>query len=186
VYVDLSAALVQRLVGAPLSALDAGGIDAVELGPWVTTLTDELAGQRRHAQREHLVRVRLLEALDRREPDRGCGDSLAALRVITRTAGRVSIDEVARQTHLSPRHLRHLMKREVGITPKFAARVARLGAALHRAAAGAQSWADVAAEVAYVDQSHLVREFRAMMDTTPTGWLAEESRNIQGWRPPED
>jgi AraC-like DNA-binding protein len=186
VYVDLSAATVQRLVGAPLSALDAGGIDAVELGTWVPTLTVELASEQRHAQREQLMRVRLLEALARRAPDYRCGDALAALRLITQTDGRLSTDYVARQAHLSPRHLRHVMKRDVGISPKFAARVARLGAALRRAAAGAQSWSHVAADVAYVDQSHLVREFQAMMDTTPTGWLAEESRNIQGWRPPGD
>src|SRR5262249_39691020 len=118
--------------------------------------------------------------------DRRGGDALAALQVITQTEGRWSTEDVANQAHLSTRHLRHVMKRDVGITPKFAARVARLSAALRRAASGAQSWSYVAADVAYVDQSHLVRDFQAMMDTTPTGWLAEESRNIQGWRRPED
>jgi AraC-like DNA-binding protein len=185
VYVDLSATTVQRLLGAPLSAIDAGGIDAIELGTWVTALARELASQRRHAQREQLMRVRLLEALARRDPDDRCGDALTALRVISRTQGRLSIDDVAKQAHLSPRHLRHVMRRDLGITPKFGARVARLAAALRRAAAGSQSWSHVAADVAYVDQSHFIHEFQVMMDTTPTGWLAEESRNLQGWRHPQ-
>src|SRR5262249_13024001 len=70
VYVDLSATTIQRLLGAPLSVLDAGGVDAVELGTWVTTLTGELASKRCHAQREQLMRVRLLEVLARTKPDR--------------------------------------------------------------------------------------------------------------------
>ena len=39
--------------------------------------------------------------------------------------------------------------------------------------------AAVVAAHGYADQSHLDREFRDHLGTSPTGWLAEEHRNIQ-------
>lgn len=90
--------------------------------------------------------------------------------------------ELARQLHLSERQLRHVMARDIGVGPKFAARIARFAAALRGAAAGAPTWSSVAASAGFYDQSHLVEHFQALMGTTPTQWLAEERRNLQGWR----
>ncbi|MEU6120749.1 helix-turn-helix domain-containing protein [Streptomyces sp. NPDC047123] len=39
--------------------------------------------------------------------------------------------------------------------------------------------ARVAADTGYCDHSHLVRDFRRYTGASPTGWLAEECRNIQ-------
>ena len=89
----------------------------------------------------------------------------------------MSVGELARAAHLSPRRLRHVMRRSLGVTPKFASRVARLASAVSRAGAGAASWAEMAADSGYHDQSHLVRDFRDLMDTSPTAWLDEEGRN---------
>jgi methylphosphotriester-DNA--protein-cysteine methyltransferase len=74
------------------------------------------------------------------------------------------------------------MHRDLGIGPKFGARVARLSATVKRASAGATSWSAVAADAGFYDQSHLVGEFQALIGTTPTQWLSEERRNLQGWR----
>lgn len=183
VYVDLSPTAMQRLLGAPLSELDAGGVTADSLAPWVSTLRDELAEQP-HGRREPLMRVRLLEFLNSAGKAPWPSDSVAALTLIARSRGQISVEDVARQAHLSPRHLRHVMRRGLGITPKFATRVARLAAAVDRAACGAESWAQVAAETGFHDQSHLVHEFQDLMYTTPTAWLAEEGRNLQGWQRP--
>ncbi|MDJ0392428.1 hypothetical protein QMK17_03655 [Rhodococcus sp. G-MC3] len=72
------------------------------------------------------------------------------------------------------------MRRSVGIGPKFASRVARLAAAVSCSGDGATSWAQVAAESGYHDQSHLVHDFSDLMATTPSAWLDEEGRNLQG------
>ncbi|MBB4934984.1 AraC-like DNA-binding protein [Lipingzhangella halophila] len=182
-YVDLSPTAMQRLTGAPLSELDAGGVTADSLLPWVSSLGEELAEQS-HGRRETLMRARLLESLDNAGRVPWPSDSVAALTLIKRSRGQVSVEDVARQAHLSPRRLRHVMRRELGVTPKFAARAARLASAVDRAAHGAESWAQVAAETGFHDQSHLVHEFQAMMRTTPDAWVAEEGRNLQGWRRP--
>ncbi|GAA1762759.1 helix-turn-helix transcriptional regulator [Streptomonospora arabica] len=183
VYVELSPLAMHRLTGVPLGEVDAGGVGADTLLPWLRRLSEELAG-RTAGQRERLMRVRLLERLERTDRRAVSRDALEPLKIIGAGAGRVPVDDLARRAHLSPRHLRHVMRTALGIGPKLASRVARLSAAVDRAADGAGSWAQVAAESGYHDQSHLVRDFRDLMHTTPSAWLAEEGRNLQGWRRP--
>ncbi|MEU3194332.1 helix-turn-helix domain-containing protein [Streptomyces sp. NPDC006992] len=183
VYVDLAPSALHRLTSVPPRELDAGGVDADVLLPWAHRLGEELAA-RPADRREALVREHLLRCLDRADRLEVRRDAHAALRIIGACEGRISVEELARQVHLGPRRLRQVMHDALGIGPKFASRVARLAAALDRARAGADSWARVAAESGHHDQSHLVRDFKDLMRTTPTGWLAEEGRNLQGRRLP--
>lgn len=181
IYVELSAAAFQQLAVAPLSEFDAGGVDAASLLKWIPSLIAETAEQPTHLGREELVRTRLAHWLTQtREADRS--DSLIALELLRQCDGDLSVPELARQLHLSERQLRHVMARDIGVGPKFAARIARFAAALRGAAAGAPTWSVVAASAGFYDQSHLVEHFQALMGTTPTQWLAEERRNLQGWR----
>lgn len=180
VYVELSALATRRLFATPLSAFDAGGVDAAAQWPWVGSLIAEAEEQKTHRGREELVRTRLLDRLVR-TPESTGDISATALELLRRHGGNVSTPDLARQLSLSPRQLRHLMTLEVGVGPKFAARIARLGACLRRASTGAPSWAVVAADTGFSDQSHLVGQFQTLMGTTPTQWLAEERRNLQGW-----
>ncbi|WP_304452129.1 AraC family transcriptional regulator [Nocardiopsis sp. YSL2] len=179
VYVELSLLAAHRLTAVPLGEVDAGGIDINALVPWVGRVSEELAAYPAE-RRARLVRARLLERLERANRATVSSDALEPLRIIASRGGRVSVEELARHAHLSPRHLRDVMRRELGIGPKFAARVARLASAVDRAGEGADSWAQIAAESGYHDQSHLVRDFQDLMRTTPSGWLAEERRNLQG------
>ncbi|WP_245546915.1 helix-turn-helix domain-containing protein [Nocardia brevicatena] len=183
VYVELSPSALQRLTGVPLGEMDAGGVSADAVLPWVNSLGEELVDHPVDHQ-EALVRVRLLDRLSRADDVRASEDALRSLVTIEAGGGTTSVEELARDAHLSPRRLRDVMRHSLGITPKFASRVARLACAVSRAGAGAASWAQVAAESGYHDQSHLVREFRDLMDTTPTAWLVEEGRNLQGRRRP--
>ncbi|WP_324267102.1 helix-turn-helix domain-containing protein [Saccharopolyspora mangrovi] len=183
-YAELSPAALQRLTRVPLREIDAGGVSAEAVLPWVKSLSEELADHP-VAQREAVMRVRLLDQLHRADhDDLGSEGALRTLDLIRVRRGIVSVEELADEVHVSPRRLRYVMRRSLGVTPKFASRVARLGSAVSRAGAGAASWAEVAADSGYHDQSHLVRDFRDLMDTSPTAWLDEEGRNLQGWRRP--
>ncbi|GAA2083576.1 AraC family transcriptional regulator [Streptomyces albiaxialis] len=183
VYAELSLPAMRRLTGVPPREVDAGGVRAEALLPWVDELAEELAGLPPE-RRAEVMRVRLLARLERARPADVPRDVVETMRLIGASQGRVPVDELARRAHLSPRQLRHVMGRELGVGPKFASRVARLSAAVERAGAGAGSWARVAAECAYHDQSHLVRDFTALMRTSPSAWLAEEGRDLGGWHRP--
>jgi transcriptional regulator GlxA family with amidase domain len=72
------------------------------------------------------------------------------------SSGTVSIAQVAREVGWSDRHLARGFRREIGLTPKAAARVIRFDRA--RRLPPRHSGAVVAAECGYADQAHLIRE----------------------------
>ncbi len=89
------------------------------------------------------------------------------------SAGTVPIGGLVDQLGVSRRHLAALFRREVGLTPKAAARVLRFERALGAFDdPRAHSLADVAAGCGYYDQAHLNREFRTLAGCTPTEYLA--------------
>jgi AraC-like DNA-binding protein len=93
------------------------------------------------------------------------------------SSGTVSIAQVAREVGWSDRHLARGFRREIGLTPKAAARVIRFDRA--RRLLSRHSGAVVAAECDYADQAHLIREFVSFTGLSPTRWLAEEVGNLQ-------
>ena len=108
----------------------------------------------------------------------------AAWELLRRRQGQVTVEELSRHVLLSSRQLRELFRRELGVTPKAAARLFRLERALARIAAGVRSGqgpalAVVAAECGYSDQSHLTRDFSELLGRSPSAWIAEERRNLQ-------
>jgi AraC-like DNA-binding protein len=107
-----------------------------------------------------------------------------AWRRLVRSAGRVGVQELADDTGWSRRHLLTRFRTQVGLGPKTAARVLRFHHAARllapasiygTATTAPPTIADVAAGCGYADQSHLVREFRALAGCTPTEYLSEWS-----------
>ena len=91
----------------------------------------------------------------------------AAVEAILRSGGQASIAAVAESAGVSRQHLARAFAYHVGVSPKTFARVMRFRRALALARAGGDCWADLAAEVGYFDQSHLIAEFRAFAGETP-------------------
>lgn len=90
--------------------------------------------------------------------------------------GRVRVDDLADQLSWSRKRLWSRFRAQVGLTPKYAARLVRFDHAAHLLAAGGGA-AAVAVASGYVDQSHLHREVRAFTGVTPVAvaaapWLA--------------
>jgi AraC-like DNA-binding protein len=133
-----------------------------------------LAGHLRHRQRNskaHPPRAELLRAWD----------------YLSRRRGTGSMDALARDVSLSPRQLREVFQRELGVGPKQVARLMRFDAAKQRLSAAVASGADVsvsdiAARSGFYDHPHLDAEFRLLAGVSPTAWVAEERRNIQAGR----
>lgn len=72
----------------------------------------------------------------------------------------------------SHRHFVTLFRDAAGLAPKRYARLRRFQRVLAALPAGRVDWRDLALEHGYFDQSHLIRDFRALAGTTPRGYLA--------------
>jgi AraC-like DNA-binding protein len=97
------------------------------------------------------------------------------------TRGQRRIAGLAQAADVSPRHLRELFLREVGVPPKRLARILRFRAALERlATAPAVDLARLALDCGYYDQAHLYRDFRALATMTPVDYLTVVGAGLDG------
>jgi AraC-like DNA-binding protein len=92
-------------------------------------------------------------------------------RSITRVA------DAATRFGVSARSLQRLFRRYVGVSPKWVLQRYRLHDAAARLADGTSgSWADVAADLGYFDQSHFIRDFARAVGLTPVEYAADCAR----------
>ena len=99
-----------------------------------------------------------------------------AVHAIDRSAGRISIERMARAAGLTRRHLERRFLDSVGVTPKRLARVARFQRALQllQGNGAVRSGAETAAACGYADQSHFIREFRQFAGCSPSEHLLRQ------------
>jgi AraC-like DNA-binding protein len=97
----------------------------------------------------------------------------AAARLAERAPAVTRPEHLAEATGVGVRTLQRLFAEYVGAGPGWVIRRWRVIQAAERAGGGplgpspAGTWAQIAAELGYSDQAHLVREFRATLGTTP-------------------
>ncbi|MGK5677897.1 helix-turn-helix domain-containing protein [Actinoplanes sp. URMC 104] len=164
----------RALLGMPAGELAGLDVDAAEvLGVRaVAAIRERLVGApdwpSRFAVLDEEFRSRLT-------PARGRPEVAYAWERVLRGA---PIASVAAEVGWSDRHLTDRFRAETGLRPKQAARVARFDRA-RRALRPGQPIGDVAAAHGFADQSHFVREFRALAGCTPSQWLAAEFGFVQ-------
>ena len=102
---------------------------------------------------------------------RGSPDSvtLVANRFLSKR-GALNLDEAAASAGLSIRQFERRFAAQVGLPPKRYARIVRFNAALEaKAIAPGRKWTDIAYELGYFDQMHMIRDFESFAGETPTG-----------------
>lgn len=99
-------------------------------------------------------------------------------RSFQRHHGSAPVSQIAAWHHLSVRQVERIFEEHVGLRPKVFARVERLQRALRMSQGDfAQDWAALALSAGYFDQSHMVREFRALTGETPLRFKALQQRS---------
>jgi len=162
----------RALLGAPAAAF-AGDAVALEdvLGPAGRRLRERAGSAETWADRLAVVSAGLTAMLDR---DAQVERSMAAAwGLLTARAGRMRMEDVAREVGWSRRHLTTRFAREFGPTPKVLARILRFEQS--RALLGRMPMADIAIRCGYADQSHLVRDWRQFAGASPTQWLRNDA-----------
>jgi AraC-like DNA-binding protein len=94
---------------------------------------------------------------------------LWAMNRIEASGGAVDVGGLARELGYSAKHVITMFRDQVGVPPKLMARIVRFDRLMTRLKSGeARTWAELAADLGYADQSHLIREVRSFTGTTPT------------------
>ncbi len=90
--------------------------------------------------------------------------------------GIVSVQDLADEAGLSLRQFQRRFQALTGLNPKHYARICRIGQAVHRKELepGA-SWTELALECGYADQSHFIRDFKALTGSLPRDFLRGQS-----------
>jgi AraC-like DNA-binding protein len=101
---------------------------------------------------------------------------MTAVFRIVHCAGSETVAHTATAVGLSPRQLRRRFASEASLTPKELARVRKVRRIAESAATGSDRWIELASRGGYADQSHLVREFGAVLGLSPEGFRAHAER----------
>ncbi len=169
---------------APLSApgltaavAEAMAADRVERGSPETDRTEshsrdaDPTGRHEWAAALLLDHVRVLAAAVPPAAARDGAEANRMVDLVETDAGVRSPADLARRLHVSERSLQRLAARFVGMPPQLLLRRRRLQEAAERMRADpAADLGALAAELGFADQSHLTREFRAVLGTTPRGY----------------
>jgi AraC-like DNA-binding protein len=181
VHLQISPLGVRTLLGVPSADLAGRVIDLAELPrPGLAELPERLRAVAGWAARFEIVDQVLLASATTATGYQPPGEVGWAWRRLLGSGGVVAVRELAVDVGWSRRHFSERFSREVGLTPKQAARVVRFGRAatlLRRLPPG--GLAEVAVRCGYFDQSHLTNEFRALAGCSPSTWIAEELPFLQ-------
>ncbi len=140
------------------------------LGPGAGSLEAEALA---HGRDPDAIRV-VEEFLRRRQPVPTAESALAARIVDRITSDRDirRVDQLSREFGLGLRALQRLFGDCVGASPKRVILGQRLLEAADRATTGAQiDWVDLALDLGFADQAHLIREFKKLVGRTPADYV---------------
>ena len=101
--------------------------------------------------------------------------SIAA--AIVQTPAITKVDHIVERFGINKRALQRLFNQYVGVSPKWMIKRYRLHEVIDRVAAGrAVNWSRLALELGYFDQTHFIKDFKALVGKSP----AEYEKMIDG------
>lgn len=160
-----------RLLGAPPAGLAGHVVDLAEVfGTPGRVLAEQCRAARSHAERFALLDAFLLHRCA--EGPRPSAEIVRSWQLLTRSAGRARIAELAADVGWSGDHLGRVFRRQVGLSPKTAARLMRLMYLLARVDAERTRWPELAADHGYSDQSHFNRDMREFTGMSPSEYVS--------------
>jgi AraC-like DNA-binding protein len=138
-------------------------------------LREQLLLVRLPSERFRILEAALLQRLRRARA--GHPAVRVAVEALSSRGKGARVADVADAVGLSRRRLIEVFEREVGVTPKLYARLARFHEVKRRIASmgSPPSWAAFALECGYFDQSHMLRDFIEFSSMSPASYLRRVS-----------
>lgn len=182
-HVEINPLGVRTLLGLPAAELVGRVVDLADLpGSGLAELPERLAEATSWKRRfEILDQVLLARATTPPGGEREPPEEVRwAWHRLVRAGGATPVGQLAAEIGWSRRYFAERFSREVGLSPKQAARVVRFGRAtalLRRLPPG--GLAEAAHLCGYFDQAHLSNEWRVLAGCSPTAWIKEELPFLQ-------
>ena len=82
--------------------------------------------------------------------------------------GMLDLSYLSSQIGVGERQLERLFKNEIGLSPKFYARIIRLSYIFQQVEEGDYGWAQLAYQAGFTDQSHLIKNFKEFTGEDPS------------------
>jgi AraC-like DNA-binding protein len=160
-----------QLFGVPMAQLTDRAYEARSVvGPTISEIEERLADASGFGERIDIATGFLLQHITGRAAPNAV--AIAANRVLDNCGG-FRIREAAVNAGLSVRQFERRFCEQVGISPKRYARIVRFYAALSaKLAAPKRAWTDIAHEIGYYDQMHMVHDFQRFSGESPTNYFA--------------
>jgi AraC-like DNA-binding protein len=146
-------------------------------GPWVAELWLNLAECETFSDRVRLATKTLLPFAEHATPQTR---TMAAAERLLQTGCDMRIEQLARDSCMSVRTFERKFVGEMGLSPKLFTRLLRFQMALDRKRASGTRWLDVAHDLGYFDQMHMVKEFQAFGGESPSR-LLQSCGDYQPW-----
>lgn len=165
---------------APVSKFADRGVPAAEIfGTEVeglaATVLSELSEDEKIAAGNAFFRDRA----PRRNKSIDLADQL--VRQILDDAEIKSVDDLVNRSGVGKRSLQRIFSEYVGVSPKWVIRRYRLHELVETLNSGAvPDWAQLALELGYFDQAHMINDFRAMVGNSPIKYQRQVSRVAGG------
>lgn len=91
---------------------------------------------------------------------------------ILKTGGEKDVKAVARKLGISIRTLELQFQRYLGVSPKCFSRIVKFQNAIQSLEERRDSWANLACDIGYFDQSHFIRDFKDFSGQSPSQYLS--------------
>jgi AraC-like DNA-binding protein len=140
---------------------------SILVGNGIGELHDRIYSQSRFCDRAAVCDQWLLKQI----PSQSTPRFEFALDLIYRSRGGIRIGQLAKDIGYSSRHLNRLFKHHLGYGPKAFAQTIRVQHACHRLFQTASTTVDTAMDLGFVDQSHLINEFKKRLLSTPQAFM---------------
>ena len=160
-----------RLMGLPVREFAHRNYDGALVSPSLPELWGQLADCLTFPQRVRVIEKSLLSLVASAlqiELMIDMAERIFSLR------GQVRISELAARTGIGLRQFERRFSRTIGMPPKFYARVARFQSALDaKVAQPNRTWLDIAHDLDYHDQMHMIHDFQLLGGGTPNHILTQ-------------
>jgi len=178
--ISFQASGFHQLFGMPMTAFADQAYDASSvIGPVASEIEEKLAEASDFHARVRIVTIFLMQLL--REVSQR--DFVAAIaNRFLRERGALRIGDAAAKAGLSVRQFERRFAERVGLPPKRYAKIVRFQAALEaKIAAPRRLWTDIAHDVGYYDQMHMVRDFERFAGESPTAFIKRFGMMSEPW-----